>query len=257
MVDLPAIPKSFAGLPWTHGLSGAVFYVNDDVVVKRPLSEDLCKQQLDVERQIYERLGSHPRIAKLLGTVGDMLILERLQCPLRQRLLDLRSQQQRPTAQQVTRWASQTAEALRHAHSRGVKQVDIGTYNVLLDGDDDAKLSDFAGSSLDGSEPTVAPSAHATHPRLSVTEPSISSELFAFGSFLYEVETTYEPYHDKNDEELEDLFEREAYPDTDRMILGEVIKKCWTAQYTDADEMIADIQSAQRRLQECHYDSGT
>ncbi|KAL7783272.1 kinase-like domain-containing protein [Trichoderma ceciliae] len=130
-------------------------------------------------------------------------MLERLQYPLRHRLLSLREKQQQPSIQEVLRWALQTAEALRYIHSCGVKQVDIGAHNVLLDWDENAKLSDFAGSSLDGSKPTVAPSALSTHPKLSVTNPSVCSELFAFGSLLYEIETTYEPCHDKIDRESE------------------------------------------------------
>lgn len=179
-----------------------MFYISEHAVVKRPLSEDNCRRQLETESQIYERLGAHPYITAVFGTHQNMIVLERPRYTLRQHLLDLRKDQQQPAEQQVVRWALQTAEALQHLHSRGVKQVDIGTYNVLLDGDNNAKLSDFAGSSIDDSEPTVAPSAHSTHPRLSVTKPSVSSELFAYGSLLYEIETTYEPYHDRDDGEV-------------------------------------------------------
>jgi serine/threonine protein kinase len=175
-------------------MSGAVFLISDHAVLKRALSDDTSKKQLEVERQAYERLGSHPRIPVLLGSQQDAIILERLQCTLRHRLLDLRSRQERPATLEVLRWALQTAEAIQYIHSRGVKQVDIGTYNVLLDQDDNAKLADFSVSPLDGSEPTVAPSAHATHPQLSILKPSVNSELFAFGSLLYELETTFQPF---------------------------------------------------------------
>ena len=80
---------------------------------------------------------------------------------------------------------------------------------MLLDWGDTAKLSDFAGPSLDGSEPAVAPSAHATHLRLSTEEPSVQSQLFTLGSLLYKMETTSLAFHDKNDGELEDLFEED------------------------------------------------
>ncbi|KAI1410007.1 kinase-like protein [Hypoxylon sp. FL1857] len=248
MTEIPSIPKDFAGIPWSTGMSGAVFYVSKSTVIKKPLSDDLCKEQLNVEKRIYERLGPHPCITMLLGTHEDMLILERLQYPLRQRLLNLRKYQQRPAPRDAVRWALQIAEALQHIHSHGVKQVDIGTYNVMLDWEDNAKLSDFAGSSIDGSEPTVAPSAHSTHPRLSITQPSIYSELFAFGSLLYEAETTYQAYHDKNDGELEELFEADQYPETSKLTLGEVIRKCWMTQYADASELMMDIQLIQSRL---------
>ncbi|KAL7933604.1 kinase-like domain-containing protein [Trichoderma chlorosporum] len=236
-----SITKGFAGLPWTHGMSGVVIFISEHAVFKRPLSKGLSQKQLDTERQIYERLGTHPYITRLLAANQEGIFLERLQYPLRRRLLSLREKQQQPTAQQAVRWALQTATALQYVHSHGVRQVDIGTHNVLLDSDDNAKLSDFAGSSLDDSEPTVAPSAHATHPNISTTRPSVYSELFAFGSLLYEVETTYEPYHDKNDGELEELYGMGQYPDTTHLILGETIRKCWQNCYSDASEVIADV----------------
>jgi serine/threonine protein kinase len=231
-------------------MSGAVFFISEHAVVKRALSDDTSKKQLAVERQVYERLGSHPRIPALLGFQQGTIILERLQCTLRHRLLGLRSRQQRPTTHEVFRWALHTAEALQYIHSRRVRQVDFGTYNVLLDKADNAKLADFAGSSLDGSEPTVAPSAHATHPRLSTFKPSIHSELFAHGSLLYEVETTFQPFHDKPDHVVEALFEANQFPSTTSLLLGEVIAKCWTIFYQDASEVVADIQSIQDRTEQ-------
>ncbi len=131
-----------------------------------------------------------------------------------------------------------------------MKQVDIGTYNMLLDWQDNAKLSDFAGSSLDGSEPTVAPSAHATHPRLSVSNPSVHSELFALGSLLYEMETTYQAFHDKNDGELEELFKAGQFPTTDDLLLGDVMNKYWAVAYSNASEIVTDI----RLIQDCTKD---
>lgn len=198
-----------------------------------------------MERRIYERLGKHPRITAFLGSQQDVLVLERLQHTLRHRLLEIRNLQQRPAIQDVTRWALQTAEGLDYIHSRGVKQVDIGTYNVLLDRKDNAKLSDFAGSSLDGSPPTVAPGLHSAHPSLSTMEPTVESELFSLGSLLYEIETTHQPFDDKNEDEVEALFESDEYPTTSGLVLGEVIRKCWMMGYHDAGEMVADIQLIQ------------
>jgi serine/threonine protein kinase len=88
-----------------------------------------------------------------------MLVLERLQYSLRKRLWDLRDAGQLPPPQDVLRWAAQIVQALQHAHSRGVLQVDIGPHNVLLDWNENVKLGDFAGSSIDGSAPSVLPSA--------------------------------------------------------------------------------------------------
>lgn len=143
--------------------------------------------------------------------------------PLRRRLLDIREQKQLPVAQDVVRWAMQTTQALQRIHSRGVMQVEIGAHNILLDWDENAKLSDFAGSSLDGSKPMVFPNAQSEHLDMPTASPSVQSELFALGSTLYEIETTYKPYPDKNDGELAKLFKANKFPDTQELRLGKVI----------------------------------
>lgn len=249
METLPFIPENVANLTWiSHGISGATFAVSDSIVIKKPLPGDNCKEQLDIERRIYERLGPHPYITRFFCAHRDMIVLERLKYPLRKRLYDLREHNQLPKGQDVVRWALQITQAIHYIHSHGVMQVDIGAHNVLLDQYETAKLSDFAGSSLDKSKPTVAPSAHSEHPNMPHTKPSIQSELFALGSMLYEIETTNKPYPDKNDQELKELFKADIYPDTGKLILGKVITNCWMARYNDASEAVVDIQRIQIQL---------
>lgn len=99
-------------------------------------------------------------------------------------------------------------------------QVDIGAHNALLDWDENVKLSDFAGSSIDGSSPTVFPSRKSQNLNLAEDKPSVQSEIFALGSMLYEVETTKQPCYDKSDSELERLFSRGDFPDISALVLG-------------------------------------
>ena len=249
MKTQPSIPEDVTDLPWiTNGISGATFAVSESAIIKIPLPLEDCKEQLAIERQIYERLGPHPYITKLLYIHKGMIVLERLQYPLRRRLLDIREQKLLPVPQDVVRWAWQTAQALQHIHSRGVMQVDIGPHNILLDRNENAKLSDFAGSSLGGSEPMVFPSAHSEHPDMPAVNPSIRSELFALGSTVYEMETTYKLYPDKTDGELSKLFKANKFPETRELILGKVITKCWMACYKDASQAVVDIRYIQDQL---------
>lgn len=208
------------------GVSGVIFELTDSAVVKVPCGSEQSRKELAIESTIYNRLGSHPYITNFLYTYNGMIVLERLQYPLRKRLWDLRDAGALPPAKDVLRWAIQISQALRHAHSRHVFQVDIGPHNILLDWSENAKLSDFAGSSIDGSAPSVLPSPHSEHPNMPSTKPSIQSEMFALGSTLYEVETTQRPYHDKSDKDIEELFRAGDYPDTSALMLGEVIRKC-------------------------------
>ena len=72
----------------SFGASGTVVQASDTAVIKRPVPLPNCKEQIDIERRVYQRLGQHPHITTFLGVHQDMLVLERLQYPLRQRLLD-------------------------------------------------------------------------------------------------------------------------------------------------------------------------
>ena len=120
-------------------MSGTVYFISEQAVVNRAMSDPTSKAQLNIERQIYDCLGLHPCITALLRSQQNMVILERLQHTLRHRLHELRGRDERPASANKARWALQIAEGLQYIHSRGVKQVDIGTYNVLLDWQDNAK----------------------------------------------------------------------------------------------------------------------
>jgi serine/threonine protein kinase len=158
-----SIPGSVHDLPFlSMGVSSMVYEVSEIAIIKAPCGTDESLHQLAVERAIYKRLGSHPYITKVLSTHRNMLVLERLQYPLRKRLWDLRDAGQLPPPLDVLRWAAQIAQALQHAHSRGVLQVDIGPHNVLLDWNENVKLSHRSKSAilLAMLAPFVGPSLH-------------------------------------------------------------------------------------------------
>ena len=75
----PSIPENVTYLPWISiGTSGAAFTVSDSAVIKVPLPIDNSKEQLAIERRIYDHLGPHPYITELLCTHEGMIVLERL-----------------------------------------------------------------------------------------------------------------------------------------------------------------------------------
>lgn len=218
-----------------------MYLLSSSAVIKTPCGLPNSYESLEVEQKIYHRLGTHPCITKFLGTYRDKIILERLQYPLRKRLWDLRDCGLVPPKPDVVRWALQISLGLQHVHSCDVRQVDIGPHNALMDWDENVKLSDFAGSSLDGSEPLVCPSLRSEHPNIPVT-PSVRSEIFALGSTLYEVETTRQPYNDKLEGDVKQLYIAGHFPDTRSLVLGKIIRKCWTSQYVSIDGVVCDIR---------------
>ena len=102
-----------------------------------------------------------------------------------------------PSPDTPLKWSIQTVEGFAHIHSRNVLQGDIGCHNLLLDNDDNVKLCDFAGSSIDGSDPYVDCGKGFRRPTGDPDKINISDELFALGSAIYEIWTTRKPYQEE------------------------------------------------------------
>ncbi len=118
-----------------------------------------------VEQQIYERFvqrGGHQGILIYHGTFEWGIRLEYASHG------NIRSYLENNPADELRRmrWAIQVAEALDFAHQGGVIHGDINSLNVVLDRRLDAKLADFAGSSLDGSPRLIGVTASHERPGL-------------------------------------------------------------------------------------------
>lgn len=88
-------------------------------------------------------------------------------------------------------WALEAADGLAYIHSKEVIHADVGCHNVIVDIANHIKLIDFAGSGIDGEAPLVCYEWCSFQPG---TEIGICTDIFAFGSMLFELETGRVPY---------------------------------------------------------------
>jgi serine/threonine protein kinase len=125
-------------------------------------------------------------------------------------------------------------------HTAGVIHGDLTCANIFLDENLNAKLADFAGSSIDGSPLLVGVTASHESPGPLL---SIQGDLFAFGCVLYEIMTEHVPYDGKADKEIRDLYRNGRFPDTDYLgVMGRVITKCWQGHYSDCKALVEDVK---------------
>ncbi|KAK3905293.1 kinase-like domain-containing protein, partial [Staphylotrichum tortipilum] len=103
------------------------------------------------------------------------------------------------------RWAVQIAEALAFAHQCSVVHGDLNGFNVLLDRRLDAKLADFAGSSLEGLPLLICVTASHERPG-DVLCPE--ADIFALGSTLYEIMAESRPHAGLSETEIEQRYQR-------------------------------------------------
>ncbi|EGD85411.1 serine/threonine protein kinase [Trichophyton rubrum D6] len=241
-----AKPAEFSDKLLGMGIMSAVVALDNHTALKHPLCEEYFNAVV-TEKRIFERLGDHDCIVKYIRPQGNGLVLERLRYPLRKHLLNLQEDGGPPPHRdEILKWAMQILRGLQHLHSHSVYQFDIGCHNILLDFNNNVKLSDFSGSLIDDGKVEVAPETRSTHPCLinhwhMSLKPTVKMELFAVGTVLYEMSTIYKPYQDKGDSEVEKLYLKGLFPDTTGMLLGNIIQKCWTDKYHDTKEVIEDL----------------
>ncbi|GAB0139221.1 hypothetical protein EsDP_00007434 [Epichloe bromicola] len=222
-----------------YGLSSWVVRV--DAVAKCYLSREtgLREREITVYQRLISEYGEpHECIVPFYGILNGTLLLQFQQ---NGSIRQYRTRSHQPVSLQILlRWAEQIARGVIFLHKKNVLHGDLSCNNIFIDADLNARIGDFAGSSIDGLPfLTVYETSHALPGDTSV---SIKRELFALGSTLYELMTGYTPFHDKDRSDVERLFSQDQFPSlNDVPVLGQVILRCWKGQYNVAADVWNDI----------------
>jgi len=207
-----------------------------NTVVKYPHRKEE-EPAIEVERRIYERFQQHGGHEGLLHYHGTFESGIRLEYANKNGLRQYIQTHEVDTKQRL-QWAQQVTSALAFVHSMNVIHADLTCGNVSLDDSLHAKLLDFSGSSLDGSDPSVVVTASHKYPGGDLK--STRADLFALGSTIYEILTGKPPYYDLGLKEIEitGLFKHYKFPETTSLgPAGDIITGCWQGRYVNAEDV--------------------
>jgi len=219
-------------------------------VIKTPIpnpydrrEEEDCRRNMQLEAQIYKRIGEHPRIVQLVKWDPESCCLT-IECMENGNLGEYIEQNHDTiTIGLRTKWAKQAAEGLQVVHSVKVVHCDISPRNVLLDSNLDIKICDFAGASISGSEPSAYQDVRFRSPDSKWDKPpSYKDDIFSLGSLLYFIWTGKHPYGEVSSDRVEELYTRREFPNVSHLPCGEVIEQCWH-QKIDISQVYNDISS--------------
>ncbi|CAG7929304.1 unnamed protein product [Penicillium olsonii] len=217
-----------------------------------PFVKDI-KRSFEVEEQLLDILGAHPRIIRYIGVSEEprgLLFGEasdgNLQAYIDQHdAIDLGLR---------LKWCCQAAEAVHYIHRKGVIHSDLRPENFLLHSDSKDKLDlllcDFGGSTSGDIDGGHLPDSGFFNP----CRPWVSTEavdIFSLGSIFYTIMTGHWPYKspgpfksvaekDDYDELVDTLFASQKYPPIDTLPGGTVMQGCWTERYADIGALIRD-----------------
>ena len=196
---------------------------------------------LAIEDIIYQRLGSHAHVLKYDGKAAIAkdrfsLKLERAEGDLRDLILERTA----PAEQIRLKMAIQISCAMAHIHSKNVFHCDLSCRNIFVFGDWLVKIGDFGGSKIDDQEPLGAEEVRYELPlrgRLWEARDYTKRELFALGCAIYEIMAWKKPFAELTEAQTEKNYACEVFPDTDGLLVGDVIRACWNEEFETAKDV--------------------
>ena len=161
--------------------------------------------------------------------------------------------------------ARQVAEALSHAHSRGVIHRDLKPGNVLLNAEGRALVSDFGLARTmynDSSGNVGADQRVGTAPYMSPAVAAGQAEdtrcdIYSFGAMLYEMQTGRPPYEGRSTQEIVQCIlagppnpilslNPEAAPELGKIAEGAMAREL-RDRYAQMDDVVADLERVQKK----------
>ncbi|TWT66406.1 bifunctional serine/threonine-protein kinase/formylglycine-generating enzyme family protein [Allorhodopirellula solitaria] len=248
---------------------GMVFQASDDLlarqvaikVPRRLPSPKADASKWHAEARIAAMLD-HPNIVPVydVGSTDEFpfFVVTRLieGIDLRERL-----QQRRPTVAQSVQWIIEMADALQHAHEKGLVHRDVKPSNILIEKNDRPWLTDFGLAIRDidldrnSERKTMVGTYCYMSPEQARGEGHLvdgRADIFALGIVLYELLLGERPFSGGSSEQLlENIVRAEPRPlrQLDRRIDAELERICMKAlaqrlsdRYSSSDEFANDLQ---------------
>lgn len=246
------------------GTTGIVQRTLTGVAIKTPWKgerADECRKDMVTEARIYQRLGPHPRLARMIDWDPEQCTLTLEDMPNGSLRDYLEANHESISLHQRLVWAKEAAEGIQLLHSADIIHCDVRPKNFLVGPDLSLRIADFSGSSLQGLQASACPGTRFTRPDFDWrTPPKVEDDLFSLGSTIYTLITGQAPFRELDSDEVETRYAARSFPDVADQPCGHVIQGCWTGDIPSAQEVFdllaAELATAKEKPPSQHKSTG-
>lgn len=246
----------------SHGGTAIIELSSEGIIKKIPWPGNVdSRAELSIEALIYAHIGQNDHLVRLISWDSDQCILS-LEY-MRNGSLEgyLKNETNAITRDQRLIWVEEAIKAVKVRlycsllscpivdrievlHDSDVIHCDVKPENFLVDDKLHLRISDFAGSSIARSTPSVCAPAKYLRPALPSELCSVQDDIFGLGSTIFKIMTGKDPYDDLKDEDVEKQYEAGKFPDTSDLTLGDMISKCWNGDIASVEVLYDLVRSS-------------
>ncbi len=245
-----------------------VVYKAEDTKLERTVAIKLLPRQIAVNSEEHERFKieakaaaslNHTNIATIYAIEevdGDTFIV--MEYIKGKELKELTTADGELSIKDVTDYATQIAEGLKAAHKKGVTHRDIKSSNIMITDEDQVKIMDFGlakvrgGTQVTKAGTTLGTAAYMSPEQARGEEADHRSDIWSFGVVLYEMLTGKLPFGGDYEQAVMYAIMNEEpevpseIPANLKPILGKALKKDAAKRYQHVDELLSDLQLAEK-----------